>query len=140
MKLNLPNKLTVLRLLGTLIFLAFASIPASVESHLTWWRIGYVVAVIAAWTDFFDGYLARKYDLVTDFGKLMDPLADKVFTLTCFVVLTSHGYVPAWITCEGPKMAAKAASGAIQMASQAAVIVSVWPIGTLISVRKSPAA
>lgn len=101
-KLNLPNKLTVLRLIGTLVFLAFAMVPDPGDgstAHQFWWRIGYIIAVLAGFTDFLDGYIARKYDLVTDFGKLMDPLADKIFTVTCFVVLTDHGYVPAWITC-----------------------------------------
>ena len=96
--MNLPNKITVSRLVMTMVFIGLAAIPRSVENYLLYWRIGYVVAVIAGITDFLDGYLARKLDQVTDFGKLMDPLTDKIFTVGCFIVFTGYGLVPSWIT------------------------------------------
>ncbi len=106
--MNLPNKLTVSRLFMTLIFVGFASVPEKFASSifgwqcsidLIWWKVGYVIAVIAGTTDFFDGYIARKYNLVTDVGKLMDPLSDKVHTISSFVVLTAYDIVPVWVTC-----------------------------------------
>lgn len=101
--MNLPNKLTVSRFFMTLVFVAMAAVPEKFADlgtfHLAWWKIGYVVAVIAGTTDFLDGYIARKYNLVTDFGKLMDPLSDKVHTISSFVVLSSYDLVPIWVTC-----------------------------------------
>lgn len=96
--MNLPNKLTVSRLAMTMIFVGFACVPATNPYHLACWRTAYVLAVIAGLTDFFDGYLARRLNLITDFGKLMDPLSDKIFTVSCFVILTAHELVPAWVT------------------------------------------
>lgn len=52
---------------------------------------------VAAFTDFLDGYLARKYNLITNFGKLMDPLADKILMCAGFVLLITLGHIPAWI-------------------------------------------
>ncbi|HAR66624.1 MAG TPA: CDP-diacylglycerol--glycerol-3-phosphate 3-phosphatidyltransferase [Lentisphaeria bacterium] len=95
--MNLPNKLTVSRFLATGVFLGLAAIPASVEGHLLWWKIAYLMAIVAGFTDILDGYIARKYDLVTDFGKLIDPLADKVFTVGSYVTLVGHELCPAWI-------------------------------------------
>ena len=106
--MNLPNQLTISRLVMTMIFVGFAAVPVGWRyplnfwpyelDHLLCWRFAYVLAVLAAITDFLDGYLARKLNLVTDFGKLMDPLSDKIFTVSSFVVLTAHAIVPAWVT------------------------------------------
>jgi CDP-diacylglycerol--glycerol-3-phosphate 3-phosphatidyltransferase len=63
-----------------------------------WWKIGLALSVVTGVTDFLDGWIARKYNMITTFGKLMDPLADKVFTISCFVILTEHGVCPAWAT------------------------------------------
>ena len=99
LSVNLPNKLTCARLVFTMVFLGISSIPVAADgSHLLWWRIGLVIAVITGGTDFLDGWIARKYNLVTTFGKLMDPLADKVFGISCFVILTAQGVCPAWVT------------------------------------------
>ncbi|MCH2176303.1 MAG: CDP-diacylglycerol--glycerol-3-phosphate 3-phosphatidyltransferase [Lentisphaeria bacterium] len=96
--MNLPNKITVSRIFGTLLFVILASYPETWSNHLLVWRIGYVVGFLSAVSDWFDGYYARKLNMVTDFGKLMDPLADKVFTIACFVIFSAKGYIPAWIT------------------------------------------
>ena len=97
--MNLPNKLTVGRVVIMMVVVGLASIdPAADGSHLVPWRICYVLAIIAGFTDILDGYIARKYNLVTDFGKLVDPLADKIFTLGGFIILSAYDLVPHWIT------------------------------------------
>ncbi|MFT5130039.1 MAG: CDP-diacylglycerol--glycerol-3-phosphate 3-phosphatidyltransferase [Rhodothermales bacterium] len=98
--MNLPNKLTLGRVVIMMVVVALASIPPDLleKSHLLPWRICYVLAIIAGFTDFLDGYIARKYKLVTDFGKLMDPLADKIFTIGGFIILSFYHLVPHWIT------------------------------------------
>ncbi len=88
MKLNLPNKLTLLRMLMVpflMVFIAFDFGLGDVISRI----IAAVFFALASFTDFVDGYLARKYNLVTNFGKFMDPLADK---LMVFVALISLCY------------------------------------------------
>ncbi|MDF1853088.1 MAG: CDP-diacylglycerol--glycerol-3-phosphate 3-phosphatidyltransferase [Verrucomicrobiales bacterium] len=91
--MNVPNQLTVARLFLSFVFVALLSLedlPYSKTAAL-------VVFVIASITDFLDGYLARKHGLITNFGKLMDPLADKVLMCAGFVLLTRLELIPAWI-------------------------------------------
>lgn len=78
--MNLPNKLTFLRLILAVPFIYF--LQFSDEGGFTYRAIAFVIFVIASLTDFFDGYLARKHNLITDFGKIMDPLADKVLVIS----------------------------------------------------------
>ncbi len=92
--MNLPNKLTTARLFLTVAFVAIMSIEA-IPSRTT---IGLALFLVASFTDFLDGYIARSRNLVTDFGKLMDPLADKILTSAVFVLLSAAGAIPAWIT------------------------------------------
>ena len=92
-RVNLPNAITVSRLFLTGIFVAGASF-SSVAGH---W-IALVSFVIAAISDFLDGYLARKMGLVTPMGKLLDPLADKVLVCSAFVYLSAEGLCPVWVT------------------------------------------
>ena len=68
--------------------------------HLLDYRITIAILffLIASLTDFLDGYIARKLKLVTDFGKLMDPLVDKILTSAVFIILTKENMIPAWIT------------------------------------------
>ncbi|MCR5331396.1 MAG: CDP-diacylglycerol--glycerol-3-phosphate 3-phosphatidyltransferase [Lachnospiraceae bacterium] len=90
--MNLPNKITVARFIMVPIFAVIFLI------QLPWSNVvGLVVFLIACISDFFDGYLARKNNLVTDFGKLMDPLADKLLVCTalvCFIEVRDN--FPAW--------------------------------------------
>lgn len=67
---------------------SFASI-----SHI----VAYIIAILAGFTDLIDGWIARRYNMVTDFGALMDPLADKIFIVTAFLMCVELGLMPAWI-------------------------------------------
>ncbi|MEC9037771.1 MAG: CDP-diacylglycerol--glycerol-3-phosphate 3-phosphatidyltransferase [Verrucomicrobiota bacterium] len=100
--MNLPNKLTMGRLVMTGLFVLVMSVPDSYikENQLPDCRItvALIFFLMASISDFLDGYLARKFNLVTDFGKLMDPLVDKILTSAVFIVLTKEDVVPAWIT------------------------------------------
>ena len=87
-KMNLPNRLTVLRLIMVPVFIAVMVLPDSVVPALVTGIIGAFLFITAAVTDMLDGKIARKYGLITDFGKLMDPLADKfVFIWALLVVV-----------------------------------------------------
>lgn len=87
--MNLPNKLTVLRIVLVPLFMAlylYGNMTAAA-----------VIFVIASATDWLDGYIARKRDLVTNFGKFMDPLADKLLVTGAFLCLMEGGTVSVWI-------------------------------------------
>ncbi|MGJ8673576.1 CDP-diacylglycerol--glycerol-3-phosphate 3-phosphatidyltransferase [Rubritalea sp.] len=92
--MNLPNSITVLRLFLTAIFIAAVSFDAAWAAHLALWSF-----VIAAISDWLDGYLARKLNLVTSLGKLLDPLADKILVSAGFIYLSVQGFCPVWVTC-----------------------------------------
>ena len=81
--MNLPNKLSVLRLIMIPIFTAVYFIPQIPFNFL----ISAVLFVLAAFTDFLDGYIARKYNLVTNLGKFLDPIADKVLVSTALIIM-----------------------------------------------------
>jgi CDP-diacylglycerol--glycerol-3-phosphate 3-phosphatidyltransferase len=105
--MNLPNRLTVARLFLTAGFVASMTLAWRWESadETRWtpilsWAWGYTAGlfffVAASITDYFDGSIARKYNLVTEFGKLMDPLADKVLMAAAFICLIPEHAIPAW--------------------------------------------
>ena len=86
---NLPNQLTIARI---------CAIPLFIILLLMGFRVAAtVIFLAAAFTDMLDGKIARKYNLVTNFGKLMDPLADKLLTMAAFVCLVELGDIPAWM-------------------------------------------
>lgn len=90
---NLPNTITVSRLFLTAAFIVF------VAKESTWsYFIALILFVVAAASDFLDGWLARKMNLVTPLGKLLDPLADKILVCSAFVFLSAKGVCPVWIT------------------------------------------
>ena len=91
--MNLPNKLTMLRIILVPFFVLFMSIGASAANLF----IALVIFIVASLTDMLDGKIARKYGLVTNFGKLMDPLADKVLVMSAMLCFVSAGLAPAWI-------------------------------------------
>ncbi len=95
MKLNLPNKLTLLRVLLVPFFVFFLMLEPQ-HASLKW--IALAIFAIASLTDMFDGMIARKYNLITNFGKFADPLADKMLVCSALICLSVLGWVPVWMT------------------------------------------
>ena len=94
MKMNLPNKLTTLRMFLVPVF-AVVFLVGGRDNYAT--RIAACIILRAASiTDMLDGKIARKYNLITDYGKFMDPLADKLLVCTAMICLMSFGQLPAW--------------------------------------------
>ncbi len=92
--MNLPNKLTIIRMIMILPFVVFMLTPLG-GSAGKW--IALVLFVTASLTDLLDGKIARKYNLVTTFGKFMDPLADKLLVCSAMICLVETGKIPAWV-------------------------------------------
>lgn len=90
--LNIPNMLTAFRLLIIPVIMVMLTYETPFINFVT-----ALLFLIATLTDIVDGYIARKYDLVTNLGKLLDPLADKLLVLTALIMLIPLGRVPAWI-------------------------------------------
>ncbi|NLK83059.1 MAG: CDP-diacylglycerol--glycerol-3-phosphate 3-phosphatidyltransferase [Lentisphaerae bacterium] len=102
--MNLPNSLTVGRIVAIFIFLILANIvepdvwPHFSDSSIRQIKIfAFILATLAGLTDFFDGWAARKFNQVTDFGKLIDPLADKIFVSAIMLMMVEFHMIPAWI-------------------------------------------
>lgn len=89
--MNTANKLTMLRILMVPIFVIFMYLDFT-NSRI----IATIIFTIASFTDFLDGYIARKNNLVTNFGKFADPLADKILVAAALILLTELGDIPAW--------------------------------------------
>lgn len=91
--MNLPNKLTMLRVLLVPVFMVFAAFSryGTADYNPTFMLVAGVIFTVASITDFLDGYIARKNHLVTDFGKFMDPLADKCLTTAAFIYMVADG-------------------------------------------------
>lgn len=145
--MNLPNKLTVLRIFMIPIFIVVAVVP------LNWGEISIlgtslevtqlvaaIIFAVASITDWLDGKIARKHNLVTNFGKFADPLADKMLVMTAFIVLVEQGKAAAWIVAiivcrelavtglrlllvEGGEVMAAAWPGKIKTATQMVAII-----------------
>lgn len=102
-KMNLPNKLTMLRIILVPVFIICLCMPQVFE----WFKIentqtvmgiiALIVFVVAAITDCLDGRISRKQNIVTKFGKIMDPLADKLLVCSAMICLIELGLLPAWI-------------------------------------------
>ena len=89
--MNLPNKLTVLRIVLILPFLLVLYLDVPGASY-----IALAIFILASITDFIDGYVARHYNQITDFGKFMDPLADKCLVTAAMLWFVEIGQMPAW--------------------------------------------
>ena len=91
--MNLPNKLTMLRVILVPVFMVFAALCryGTQDFNAGLMLAAGIVFAVASFTDFLDGYLARKNNLVTDFGKFMDPLADKCLTTAAFLYMLADG-------------------------------------------------
>ncbi|MDO5456935.1 MAG: CDP-diacylglycerol--glycerol-3-phosphate 3-phosphatidyltransferase [Atopococcus tabaci] len=102
--MNLPNKLTLLRILLIPFFMVVLLYPFNwgqvtllgsvIPSH---YLLGALIFAVASFTDWLDGYIARKQGLVTNFGAFADPVADKMLTMTAFIVLVGLNLAPAWV-------------------------------------------
>ena len=106
MKLNLPNKLTMLRIVLSVVIIIILlfpfdatgiSMPTLFINESIVMNIKYIIAgilfILASFTDFLDGYIARKYNLVTDFGKMIDAIADKVLVNSVLIILAASGFI-----------------------------------------------
>ena len=93
MEMNLPNKLTILRVIMIPFFVACLLLDKGLGTEIA----ALVLFAAASFTDFLDGYIARKNNLVTNFGKFMDPLADKLLVCSAMICLIELGRLPAWI-------------------------------------------
>ena len=91
--MNLPNKLTILRV----IMIPFFLVALFVDGIPAGKWIALAIFIIASFTDMLDGKIARKYNLITNFGKFMDPLADKLLVSAALIALIPLGKIPAWI-------------------------------------------
>ncbi|NLL76960.1 MAG: CDP-diacylglycerol--glycerol-3-phosphate 3-phosphatidyltransferase [Clostridiales bacterium] len=92
--MNLPNKLTIIRVIMIPFFVFFTLVP--VAGAVSKW-IALSIFVVASLTDWLDGHLARKNNLVTNFGKFMDPLADKLLVCSALICLVELNRIPSWI-------------------------------------------
>lgn len=92
-KENIPNALTLLRVLMIPIFILLLTLGNNLTLHV----IAAVIFALASITDYLDGYLARKWQVVTNFGKFADPMADKLLVMSAFIMLIELGMAPAWV-------------------------------------------
>ena len=92
-KENIPNALTVGRILVIPIFILLLSLLQHPLSHI----LAALIFALASLTDYLDGYLARKWQVVTNFGKFADPMADKILVMTAFIMLVELKMAPAWV-------------------------------------------
>lgn len=102
--MSLPNKITLSRICLIPVFIIILSIPLDLGA----WNIGAtdlpithfiaaLIFIIASTTDWLDGYIARKYQLITNMGKFLDPLADKLLVSAAFILIVELGLAPAWV-------------------------------------------
>ena len=102
--MNLPNKLTLTRILLVPVFMVFVSLTslngiADGSFQPMYYLIAGIVFAAASFTDFLDGHLARKWNMVTDFGKFADPLADKLLTTVAFIYMMRDGVCSPVVLC-----------------------------------------
>ena len=90
--MNLPNKLTILRIILTVAFIFFL-----LSKGLTFKLLALFTFLLACLTDALDGFIAKRNNQITDFGKLMDPIADKILVLSAFLVFVEMRLIPAWM-------------------------------------------
>lgn len=95
-KMNLPNKLTLMRIIFVPFFVLFMALPLRFGVWSRWGAL--IIYIMASITDALDGHIARSRNMITNFGKIMDPLADKLLVSSGFVMLTSIGVIPGFIT------------------------------------------
>ena len=99
--MNLPNKLTLCRIILVPVFMIFVSLTefGTETFHAPWYLVAGIVFAAASFTDYLDGHLARKWNMVTDFGKFADPLADKLLTTVAFIYMMRDGVCSPVVLC-----------------------------------------
>ena len=99
--MNLPNKLTLTRILLVPVFMIFVSLGQYITPSYNprYYLIAGLIFAVASFTDFLDGHLARKWNMVTDFGKFADPLADKLLTTVAFIYMMRDGVCSPVVLC-----------------------------------------
>ena len=99
--MNLPNKLTLTRIILVPVFMIFVSMSQYMtpDYNPRWYLIAGIIFAIASFTDYLDGHLARKWHMVTDFGKFADPLADKLLTTVAFIYMLRDGVCSPVVLC-----------------------------------------
>lgn len=99
--MNLPNKLTLTRIILVPVFMVFVSLTqiGTEDFNPTWYLVAGIIFAAASFTDFLDGHLARKWNMVTDFGKFADPLADKLLTTVAFIYMLRDGVCSPVVLC-----------------------------------------
>lgn len=98
--MNLPNKITIVRILlvPIMMLMPWLGITAKTSLGLPWVNvIILIIFLVASFTDYLDGHIARKKNLVTNFGKFLDPIADKLLVLAALVMLVESSIIPGWI-------------------------------------------
>ena len=131
--MNLPNKLTILRACMIPVFVVLA-LQTPYWAQLT----AAIVFALASFTDYLDGHIARKHNLVTNFGKFMDPIADKLLVMSAFVVLVGQGRMPSWacIIVLGREFVI---SGFRLVAADAGRVIAAGPLGKIKTVTQMAA-
>ena len=99
--MNLPNKLTLTRIILVPVFMIFVSMSQYMtpDYNPRWYLIAGIIFAVASFTDYLDGHLARKWHMVTDFGKFADPLADKLLTTVAFLYMMRDGVCSPVVLC-----------------------------------------
>ena len=99
--MNLPNKLTLTRIILVPVFMIFVSLSQYMTPSYNprWYLIAGIIFAVASFTDYLDGHLARKWHMVTDFGKFADPLADKLLTTVAFIYMLRDGVCSPVVLC-----------------------------------------
>lgn len=95
--MNLPNKLSMFRVVLVPVLVVFYYLYVELSNDLFSYFLA-PIFIIASVTDFLDGYIARSRNLVTVFGKFIDPLADKLIVMAALIVLNALGHIPIWVT------------------------------------------
>ena len=123
--MNLPNKLTLLRICLIPVF-----VIVMLSQMNNFFLISCIIFILASITDFLDGRIARKHNLVTDFGKFMDPLADKLLVLSALICMIEYNLVAGWmviiivaIAADNGKVIAASGGGKIKTTSQMIAII-----------------
>ena len=123
--MNLPNKLTMVRVCMIPFFVVFAKMGAAWAQFVA---VG--IYVVACLTDMLDGRIARSRNLVTNFGKFMDPIADKLLVMSALIVLTAQGRMPDWV-CILILAREFMVSGFRLVAVENGVVIAAGPLGKL---------